>query len=312
MRKRIAVTGAQSPLGHAVMRTLRASTDVECVRGVIGQVLREGRGCEDLDLVPLASDHRPMVEYIEREHIDTIIQCGPVHDRCGLDTRTREADVITTMCLGAAIGQSNSSVRNWVLASSSAVYPIASHTAMLQREAQPPRHDHVPDAYSIAEAEDFARDVAERRPHLNVAILRLQQLIGPEVRGPLSALLDRDPVPMPMGFDPAIQLLHLDDAASAMAFAVDAEVAGIYNVASSGVIRWREAVRATGHKHVPALPFGAGPAESVLIRLGFPVIPMELIDLLRFGHAVDTGKIERAGWKPRFDQRACLALLRRR
>jgi UDP-glucose 4-epimerase len=147
---------------------------------------------------------------------------------------------------------------------------------------------------------------------VNVAILRLQQIAGAGVRGPLARVLARDHVPIPIGFDATIQLLHLDDAASALAFAAREELSGVYNVASAGLIHWQDAVRATGHAGIPVLPVGAWLAEPLLERLGIPHIPSELIELLRFGHVVDSRKIEAAGWQPRKHQREILAELGRR
>jgi UDP-glucose 4-epimerase len=146
---------------------------------------------------------------------------------------------------------------------------------------------------------------------VNVAILRLQQIADREVRGPLAALLARRFVPSPIGFAPVIQLLHLDDAASALAFAALAELAGLYNVASAGVIHWDDAVRATGNSSVPVLPLGSWLLEPLLERIGVPHLPRELVELLRFGHAVDTKKLESTGWKPGHDQWAVLRELSR-
>jgi UDP-glucose 4-epimerase len=117
-------------------------------------------------------------------------------------------------------------------------------------------------------------------------------------------------LPTPIGSDPAIQLLHLDDAASALAFAARRELAGVYNVASADLIHWQDAVRATGHGRAPVLPLSAAFLEPVLERLGVPCVPAELLDLLCFGHAVDITKIEQAGWRPAHDQRGCLSTLR--
>jgi UDP-glucose 4-epimerase len=280
--RRVVVTSARSPLGRCVVDAMRASPDIEFVRGVESKSRERSRGQ----------------------------QCGLVPDRSGLVQAAREADVIATMCLGAAIGHEAVRVRSWILASSSAVYPIGSHSPLVQRERQELPREEETLAASIAEAEDYARDVALRLPHVNVAILRLQQLVGPELRGPLARLLARDPVPAPIGFDPGIQLLHIDDAASAIAFAARNELAGIFNVASAGMMHWQDAVRATGHERFPVLPLSIALLEPVLDRLGVPFVPAELLDLLRFGHVVDTAKIERAGWKPQFDQRRCLSMLR--
>jgi len=162
---------------------------------------------------------------------------------------------------------------------------------------------------SIVEAEDYARDLAVRAPHINVSILRLQQLVGSGVEGALARLLRADSIPSPIGFDASIQLLHLEDAAQALAFAARVELAGLYNVASTGLIHWNTAIARRGQRGTPTLPIGSGPFEGVLGRLGVPFIPSGLRDLLRYGHAVDIQKIERAGWKPKYDQRSCLAHL---
>jgi UDP-glucose 4-epimerase len=311
--RRIAVTAGRSPLARRVIERLRADARVELVRAIEpSQAPHRGkqRG-EDVDVVPFAPDHRPFTAYLEQERIDTVIQCGLVPDRSGLAERTSEADVIGTMCLGAAIAHEGVPVRCWVLASSTAIYPIDSRAPMFQRERRELPHEDESIAASIAEAEDYAADLAERLSDVNVAILRLQQIADREVRGPLAGLLASRLVPSPIGFDPVIQLLHLDDAVSALAFAALAELAGLYNVASAGVIHWGDAVRATGNSSVPVLPLGSWLLEPLLECVGVPHLPRELVELLRFGHAVDTRKLESTGWKPGHDQLAVLRELSR-
>ncbi len=291
---------------------LRKRPEVECVRGVERRAKVGSRGEKhenDLDAVPFDPDHRPFVEYLVRHRIDTVVQIGLAPDRVGRRASrvTEEADVIGTMCLGAAIGSVGGPVRNWVIASSSAVYPIGSDSPLVSGEAA--RVDSGGDSPSVAilEAEDYARDVARRGPHINVSILRLQQLVGPGIDGDLASLLRLPSVPMPIGFDPSIQLLHVDDAAEALAFACRVGLAGLYNVASSGSIHWSAAALRAGLRAVPVLPLGAGVAAPILMRLGIPHLPENLFDLLRFGHVVDTVKIEEAGWHPAHDQGSCLS-----
>jgi UDP-glucose 4-epimerase len=238
------------------------------------------------------------------------VQCAVASDRSGESSRSSEADVITTMCLAAAVTHAGSRVRNWVLLSSSAIYPIESRSSLLQCEDQEMKCEGDFDSTSLVEAEDYARDVALRNAHISVCILRLQQLIGPGVRGPLSALISQPSVPTLIGFDPPIQFLHVDDAASAAAFATIHELPGVYNVASTGMIHWHEALRVSNRQAIPVLPMGASFVEPILRRLKIPFVPARLRNLLRFGHALDTKKIERTGWRPDFDQRRCLLALR--
>ncbi len=304
------VTAGRSPLGRRVVDHLRDEGSTEFVRGVDVRPRGRGEPGDDCAYIEFVPDHRRLSEYLEKEGIDTVIQCGLAPDRSGIDSKAKESDVIGTMCIGAAIGQDGSSVRNWILASSTAVYPIKSHAALLQHESQHLPREAGTMAMSLLEAEDYARDVAHGRPHVSVAILRLQQLVGDRVRGSLASLLARDPVPTPFGFDPALQLLHLDDAASAIAFVARTDLAGIYNLASKGMIRFGDAVRAMQHNRIPVLPIDARFAETLIARLGIPWVPGDLVDLVRFGHVVDTQKIERAGWHPTHDQESCLRLLR--
>ena len=312
--KRVAVVDGRCALARELVRVLERDPGIESVRGVetgpARGAARDGDDGPAPDRVPLVPDHRAFAEYLAKERIDTVVQCDLAPDRAGSGSVTTEADVIATMCLGAAIGAESSPVRSWVLLSSSAVYPVDSFAPVFQDEQTVLRPESAGVAASILEAEDYARDLAKRLPYVNVSILRLQQLAGRAVRGPLARVLAQSPAPAPIGFDPAIQLLHLEDAVSAAAFAIARELAGVYNVASAGSIRWHAAVAATGNGALPVLPIGFSPIESLLSRLNVPVVPAELVPILRYGHVIDAGKLERFGWRPRADQAACLEDLR--
>ncbi len=317
--RRIAVVGGASPLGLHLVARLAARADVECVRAIENRAgaargpVSPGDPQDGLDfeVVPFAPDPRPFAELLVKERIDTVVHVSLVPDRCGASSRAREADVIGAMCLGAAIGQPGSQVRSWVVVSSSAVYPVGSHAALLHDERAPLVPEPASVGASILEAEDYARETAHRLPHVDVAILRLQELAGRSVAGALARLLAQDPVPAPAGFDPPIQLLHEEDALAAIDHAVQRELAGVYNVASAGLVRFDDAVRFTGRPARAVPPIGLAFAEPLCARLGLPYLPAELAPLLRYGHALDTRKLERTGWRPRFDQAACLRAIGR-
>ena len=315
--RRIVVVGGASPLGRRLVTRLAERPEVECVRAVENRAA-PGRSSESedaggeavaIEAVPFAPDPRPFGEFLVKEGIDTVVHANLVPDRCGASRSAREADVIGAMCVGAAIGQPGARVRSWVVVSSSEVYPIGSHAALLHGEHAALAPEAASVGASILEAEDYAREAAHRLPHVDVAVLRLQQLAGPDVAGPLARLLARDPIPAPAGFDPAIQLLHAEDALDAIVHAALRELAGVYNVASAGLIRLSDAIRLIGHAPRPLLPIGVAWAEPLCERLGLPILPAELAPLLRHGHALDARKLERTGWRPRFDQAECVAAI---
>lgn len=308
--KNVLVTGAATPLGRGVLHHLRGHEGIEHLVGLEPETSSDW--VAGAELVRFPSEHRELVGLLAEQPIDTVIHCDMAPDRSGSQATASEARVVETMRLGAAVASPDSSVRSWVIASSSSVYPIGSQGPLLYRETHELDGALDGPAASLREAEDYARDVAARRPHLDVAILRLQQLVGPKVRSPMGALLDQPVLPRVIGYDPPIQLLALEDAVEALVFAARLELAGVYNVASAGLVRMSEIVRALGRRSLPVLPFeAAGLLGAMARRAGVPHVPEGLLPTLRFGNGVDTHKLASAGFAPGYDQDDCLAALRR-
>jgi UDP-glucose 4-epimerase len=307
--RRAVVLGGGSPLGRRVAASLGSGGDFASVVGIEPVPFADPRRDDGLEFLAWAPDHRPFAEYLVKEGIDTVVDCRLVADRGGAVTRPGGADVISAMYVGAAISDERTAVRSWVLASSSAFYTSRSYMPLLQTETAPLAPDASDRSQSIAEAEDYAKSVARRLPFLNVAILRLQELAGAGCFGPLSNLLTLPRIPRAIGFDPTIQLLHPDDAASALAWAARVELAGLFNVASEGLLRWSDVIRAFGRPTRSVSPFPIGLLDPILDRLGLPSLHPSLFDLLRYGMAIDIAKIGAAGWRPERDQAACLASL---
>ena len=305
--RRILVTGASSPLGSRVSDRLRATSGVVEVVGV--DLVTQSDTAETLRVGSSGLDHRALAELLRDHEIDTAVHCALALDRRGVSVEPAGGDVIGTMRLCAALGDKTLPIRSLVLASSSAVYPVKSYAPLLHLEEGTTESGETSPAASLLQAEDYARDVAERSPHLNVAILRLGEIAGVGLRGPLSALLKQRVVVKAVGFDPLVQLLHMDDAARALAFAAEIELAGVYNLASAGTIRWSEAARALGKRVAPVLPLEAGPLQQLLRGLRLPYIPNGMLGMLRFGLAMDTAKLAAAGFTPKYDQKACLEAL---
>lgn len=306
--KNVLIDGATSPLGMRLAETLSHRPDIRRLVGVEPEM--SSSWSPDVELIDFEPDHRMQLQMLQDYEIDTVIQCGLAPDRTGETRAAVAAGVIETMRLGAAIGHTGSPVRCWVVLSSSSVYPIDSKRPLLNSEdSATVGEDDLLNA-SLVEAEEYAADVARRSPHLNVAILRLQEIIGKDVRGPLSSHFDQSIVPSVLGHDSLLQFLHVEDAIDAVACAADLELAGLYNVASNGVIRFGDFVSCLEKPTVPFLPIETGVFASLSATLGLPSLADGLLPRLRFGHAIDTHKIEAAGFKPKADQLDCAAALK--
>lgn len=303
------VLGGGTPLGRRVVAELRRNAEIDRAIGLERYPFEDPAMNEGLEFLSWAPDHRPFAEYLLKEEIDTVIDCGLVADRGGAEAQPSGADVISAMYVGAAISDERLSVRSWVLASSSAFYQSQSYMPLLQREEHSITHTANDRATSIAEAEEYARSLAKRLPHVNVAIMRLQELAGPDCRGALATLLARPFVPRIPGYDPMVQFLHIDDAVGALSWAANVELAGLYNVSSASMVRWSEAIRATGHRSFPLIPISLPLIEGMLARFEIPFVHSSMFDLLRYGQAIDSEKLGHAGWSPKNDQFECVAAL---
>jgi UDP-glucose 4-epimerase len=307
--ERVLVIGATKPLGLALLERLRDVSGAEKATGSEPSAGTEW--VEGVELDAFGSDDRELVRFLSDQAIDTVIHAGLVPTRSGSFARTGPADVIGTMRLCAALSRPSSKVRSLLLLSSSAVYPVDSYAPLLHHEDGVTEKNEIEPAASLLEAEDYARDVAQRFGHLDVAILRLAELAGPGLGGPLGSALLQPVVPSPLGYDPHVQWLHAEDAISAIMFAARLELAGVYNVASEGVVRWSEAREFRGSFSLPVLPFEAGLFAPLLRQFAVPHVPEGAGTTLRFGSAVDIAKLGSAGWSPRHDQRDCVRGLER-
>ena len=213
--------------------------------------------------------------------------------------------MISTMQLTAAISGRETTVRAVVAASSTELYAPSSASPLWRREDErlQPRPDS--DAGLVLEAERYLCDLAERQPHISVAILRLADLTGPAITGGLVSLWRSPFVPYVVGYDPSIQVLHVDDAADAIVHTATHELAGTMNVAGSGVVTWRSTARLVRRSTVPA-PIVPDGWSGVLSALSVPHVPGRLADLLRFGRCVDTSASRDVGFEPQHTTALCV------
>ena len=133
-------------------------------------------------------------------------------------------------------------------------------------------------------------------PELTVTILRMADVIGPELRGSQLALLSLPVVPSILGFDPRWQFVHEDDVIGVLEHAARAaSFQGVYNVAGDGVLALSEVASLLGKPLLPVLPpWGTVFAAAQLRRLGLR-IPVEMLRQLRFGRGLDNRRLKSSG-----------------
>jgi UDP-glucose 4-epimerase len=299
--RRILITGIAGLLARRLARRLQADPAVEYIAGLD---LREPADLDGVDFVR-ADLRNPLVgRVLESTGVDTVVHLAITAEpgQAGGRARMKELNVIGTMqLLGAA--QRSPHLRRLVVKSTTAVYGSSyADPALFREDSAPdnaPRSGYAKDA---VEVEGYARGFGRRRGDATLTILRFANFIGPEVDSPLTRYFQLPAVPVVFGFDPRVQLVHVDDAVTVLERAVLEDHPGIYNVAGQGILYLSQAVHMAGRPTVPVpLPL-VDPLAGLARRLaGLDVSPDQLRFLL-YGRVGDITRLRTVfGYEPAYD-----------
>lgn len=280
----VALAGAASPIGRAVSGALAACPDVEVIE------------------VPRADPTE--LSGAVQDGAAAIVHAALARSSAGAGAG---GNVAATGAVLAAAGAHGKGVRALVALSSHLVYgsgwrdPLffaedlrasrRSRSAIPGTEPQPGAL-----ALSLRAAEQDVRRFAESHPGVRTVTLRLGEVVGEEGLGDVASVLSRGLAPHISGFDPLVQVVDREDAAAATVLAVRGELAGVFNVAAPGRLPWSEAVALCGAKRLALPPvFTDAAARAASALLGVALTP-ELLDLLRYGRALDNRRLVRFGF----------------
>lgn len=155
--------------------------------------------------------------------------------------------------------------------------------------------------HDLVEFDQLCRSWMWEHRDRSLAILRPVHVVGPNIReGMLHRLLQRRKVPVPMGFDPMVQLVHEDDVAFAVERALERGARGIFNLPGPGQLPLSRLIRESGRQPTPVPHALLEAALGVAFRLGGSDFPPTAVDFLRFACLVDGAKAAaELGYVPR-------------
>jgi UDP-glucose 4-epimerase len=300
MGRVVLVTGVAGEFAARASTALAADPAVE---RVVGIDTRPPVG--DLGGVKFvrADIRTPVVgKVIAVEDIDTIVHLD-VHPSEQFRGRSgaKERNVIGTMQVLAA-AQRSSSVQKFVLGSSTAVYGTSPRDPAMFTESDNARGGvRLGFPKDIVEVESYVRGFSRRRPEVIVTTLRSAQVLHPSIPTPLRNFLVNPVVPGALGFDPRVQVLHLEDALSVFTESVAHDRWGTFNVAGPGVMLLSQICRRLGKPVVPLPPIGfAAASRRVIAMMGGEISP-DLHRLLMHGRSVDIAALrEIFGYEPQY------------
>jgi UDP-glucose 4-epimerase len=291
---RIAVTGTSSFLGARILRRLaeaRGGDDVVAIDIAAPPAALRGVRHALVDLTLPAADQR-LLEVLQAEQVDSVVHAAFFGEPRRDSAYAHELESIGTLNLVAAAAAAG--VTHLVMRSFTAVYGAhGQNPSFLTEEAKPRAESRLPWVRDKLEAEQHALSYARRYPGLAVTLLRFAPLLGPGVYTFYARYFSHRVVSLLLGYDPLIQLLHPDDALSALDAALGARKAGIFNVVPLDAITLRTAAH-LADKLVVSVPHPLAYAATDLAwAAGVGSAPAGFVDYARYSFVADGAKARR-------------------
>jgi UDP-glucose 4-epimerase len=279
----VLVTGVADQLGGQLADRLAADPGIERVLGV--------------DTAPPAT-RNTRVEYvctdirgpkitkvIDSARVDTVVHAAPRPSVGSRRAAIKELNVIGTMRLLSACQRARS-VRKLVVKSTAEVYGASASSPAVFTEQDAPEQGHA----EAVEVEGYVRGFARRRPDVALTVIRLADLIGPEVDSALARYFSLPVVPTVLGFDARVQLLHVTDALAVLSRAVTHDLPGVYNAGGDGVLMLSQAIRRAGRVPLPMPRAAIGTATR--LAGGRVELSPGQARLLNYGRVIDTTRLK--------------------
>ena len=159
-----------------------------------------------------------------------------------------------------------------------------------------------------AEVEGLLEQFAALNPGATVTVLRACPVLGPDADNFISRAFSRSILVAVNGYDPPMQFLHEDDLVEIILRCMAERLAGTYNLAGDGTVRWSEMAALLGRRllTMPATVLYPLAALGWHLRLQSES-PARGIDFIRYRWTADTQKAKRElGVKFRYTSRQAL------
>ena len=292
-RPGVVVTGVSGNLGRALVKQLHKH------ERIIGIDRRPFLGKpKDVEMYQLDLRKKKAEDVFRRNHVKAVIHMGIMHDPRMSEEEHHSFNVVGTTRLLEYCAKYG--VKKVVVLSSANVYgPSPDNSNFLTEDAPLMAASRFSGVRDLIEVDMLAHGFFWRHPDIQTVILRPVHIVGPSIKNAPSNYL-RLQRPMTLaGFDPMVQLIHVDDAARAMVEALRPEARGVYNVVGPGEVPLSTVLQELGRTPLPVPHVLARPLLGTLFKYRLASFPPPELDHIQFLCAVDGGRwVRELGWAP--------------
>lgn len=296
--KTVVVTGLSGNLGRVVAKLLHREAHV------IGIDRRPFPGRpRDVEHVQVDLRKKKVDEVFRRHDVEAVIHMGIMHDpRMSAEDHHSFNVLGTTRVLECA---ARFGVKKVVVLSSANVYgPSPDNSNFLTEEAPLMAASRFPSVRDLIEVDMLANAFFWRHPEIDTVILRPVHIVGPTIKNAPSNYLRLARPWVMSGFDPMVQLIHMEDVARALILALRPGARGVFNVVGPGEVPLSRVFSELGARPRSIPHLLARPLLGALFKYRVAEFPPEELDHIQFLCMVDGARFGReAGFSPRFSMR---------
>lgn len=262
-RTRIVVTGIAGSMGRLLTKKLHRTGRYEII-GI------DRRSFEDRpeDIAHRRVDLRSKRtrDVFRSNRVDALVHLGLMHDPRRSPREHHQWNVVGTQSLLEYCRHYR--VPKVVVLSSAVIYgPRPENDQFLTEDAPLLAAQDDPDTMTLVEADMLASSFFWKYSEGETVILRPVHVLG-HVANAASNYLRMEKIPVLMGFDPMMQVIHEADVVEAVLSALDPGIRGIYNIVGPTEVPLSVLVREAGHPTFP-IPHLVAPFVAKLFwRLG--------------------------------------------
>ncbi len=297
-RPAVLLTGISGNLGRMVTKLLHTQERVIGIdrRPILGKP-------KDVEHFQIDLRKKKTDEVFRKTPIKAIIHMGIMHDPRMSAEDHHSFNVLGTMKVLECAAKYG--VKKVVVLSSANVYgPSPENSNFLTEDAPLMAASRFPSVRDLIEVDMLAHGFFWRQPGIETVVLRPVHIVGPSVKNAPSNYL-RLARPWTMaGFDPMMQLIHMEDVARALIEGLKAGRKGVYNVVGPGQVPLSTVFAELGRRSIAMPQFIAKPLLSTLFKYRLASYPPEELDHIQFLCMVDGARwATETGWTSRYSMR---------